>query len=212
MPMNRIWIALLAVLSWTGSRTLAAPPGAAPAQNLCYNGAFDNATNALDGWTYDYQWEGNSHYMANHTRVSALPSYNGRSKVLFMNATAETKVESKPIPFEKGARYQCTLEVAGTTMPHIYFVGYKWNPGVRPGPDPHIGDLRKIYKSEFRNHKVTGSGAGWSRVTFEFPLPNLSSLALDHLKQLRFITVYVCAVDGSAGQVYLDNVEVKKIR
>lgn len=209
----RTLVALLVALSWTGTHASAAPLGAAaPTQNLCYNGTFDNATNALDGWTYDYQWEGNSHYMANHTRVSAQAGQNGRSKVMFINGGVETKVESKPIPFEAGARYQCALDITGTAMPHIYFAGYKWKPGVRPHADPHVGDLRKIYKSEFRNHKVTGGGGGWQRVSFEFPLPNLSDLAKQHLKDVRFITVYVCVVDGSGGQVYLDNVEVKKIR
>jgi hypothetical protein len=97
-------------------------------------------------------------------------------------------------------------------MPHIYFAGLKWKPGVRPYPDPHRGDLRLIYKGQFRNHKISGSGGGWRRVSFEFPLPDLSELAQKHLKEVRFLTVYICVVDGAKGQVYVDNVEVKKIR
>lgn len=201
----------------------ATPAAAAPAtagaakaleagKNLCFNGSFDVETNALAGWTYDYQWEGNSHYMANHTRVSALTSHGGRSGVLFINGTAETKVESRPIKFEPGARYRCSLLLQGNTTPHIYFAGYKWVPGVRPYEDPHVGDLRKIYKSEFRNHQVTGGPGGWKRESFEFPMPDLSELAMKHLKEVRFITVYMVVVDTGKGQAYVDDVEVVRIQ
>jgi hypothetical protein len=175
--------------------------------NLCYNGTLDNPTNSLAGWTSDYRWLGNKNYMANHTRVSVLPGHRGKQNVLFINGNKETKVESKPIPFEKGARYRCTMDLLTTCTPHIYFAGYKWQPGVRPYEDPHLGDLRNIYRS--KRQRVRASS--WKRITFEFPQKNLSKLAMKHLKYVRFFTVYIIVVDGAFGQVYVDNVKVTRI-
>jgi len=181
-------------------------------RNLCHNGTFDAEEGPLDGWMTDYQWEGNSHYMQNHTRVSVLPRHKGKRNVLFINGSSETKVESRPIPFEQGARYRCTLDMQGNTSPHIYFTGYKWNPGVRPNDNPHIGDLRRIYKSQFRNHEIRNIGGGWKRVQFEFPMKDLSKLAMKHLRYVRFITVYIIVLADFPGQIYVDNVEVEQIR
>lgn len=189
--------------------------GGAPAvsrsqQNLCYNGTFDVPDKPLDGWMIDYRWTGNSHYAANHTRVSAVASHKGKRNVMRIKGGAETKVESAAIPFEQGARYQCTLNLMGS-MPHIYFSGYKWKPGIRPHEKPHLGDLRRIYKSQFRNTKVSSGGGGWKKVTFEFPLPNLSDLAKKHLKYVRFCTVYIIVINDASGEIYVDDVVVTKI-
>jgi hypothetical protein len=188
-----------------------APTALRSNENLCYNGTFDVTENPLDGWMTDYSWTGNSHYMANKTRVSAVASYKGRRNVLRIGGGGETKVESRAIPFEEGAKYRCTLEITGA-MPHIYFTGYKWKPGIRPHENPHLGDLRRIYKSQFRNHKVTGSSGGWKKVTFEFPMDNPSKLAKKHLKYMRLFTVYIIMVSGTGGEVHVDNVVVKRIK
>ena len=200
-----VCVALLVVGGVHGARP-------ARAENLCYNGTFDSPEDPLAGWTYDYQWQGNSHYMQNHTRVSVEPTHRGKKNVLRINGSSETKVESKAIPFELGARYRCTLEMIGNTQPHIYFTGYKWQPGIRPYPDPHLGDLRRIYKSTFRGHKVTGSSGGWRRVTFEFPMENLSDLAMKHLRYVRFFTVYIIVIADAPGEIYVDNVQVTRIK
>ncbi len=196
--------------------TLSSAKGKAGAgNNLCYNGSFDSAsTNGpLDGWTIDYRWTGNSFYQQNHNRCKPVDSYGGKSQVLHVNGRAgETKVESRPIPFEQGARYRCTLNLKGTTMPHMYFTGYKWKPGIRPYENPHIGDLRRIYKSQFRNTKVSSAGYGWKKVTFEFPLPNPSKLALKHLKYLRMFTVYIIVINDAKGEIYVDDVVVTRIK
>ena len=113
--------------------------------------------------------------------------------------------------FEKGARYRCTLDLRGS-MPHIYFTGYKWKPGIRPYENPHIGDLRRIYKSQFRNHKVSGGASGWRRVTFEFPMQNPSKLAKKHLDYIRLFTVHIIMVSGTGGEAFVDNVVVTRIR
>ncbi|MEM7391420.1 MAG: hypothetical protein AAF492_03650 [Verrucomicrobiota bacterium] len=96
----------------------------------------------------------------------------------------------------------------------MYFTGYKWKPGVRPHEDPHIGDLRRIYKSNFRGVKTSSAPGGWKRATFEFPLPDdkLSSLAKKHLKYLRYFTVYIIVIADAPGHIYVDNVNVTRIR
>jgi hypothetical protein len=210
MAMERGNAVLIACLGL--SALSAAWAGPLSERNLCYNGTFDAPGNPLDGWMIDYAWTGHSTYKSNASRVSAVAAHKGRRDVLFINGTAETKVESRAIPFEQGARYRCTLEMQGNTTPHIYFTGYKWKPGIRPYENPHLGDLRRIYKSQFRNHKVKSSSGGWKRVTFEFPLQNPSRLAKKHLKYLRFFTVYIIVITDAKGQVYVDNVRVTKIR
>lgn len=191
--------------------------GAFSSSNLCYNGSFSCTNNPLDGWITDYSWSGNSHYMSNHQRVKVLPSHAGKKNVMHLDGQSggytDTKAECQPIPYIKGARYQCSMDLQTTTGPHIYFVGYKWKPGVRPYYDkaPHPGDLRRIYKSEFRGHKVKGGSGGWSRVTLEFPIENPSELAQQSLKEIRFFTVIVIIVADAQGQAYVDDVNIKRI-
>jgi len=181
---------------------------------LCHNGGFDAPENPLDGWMIDYAWTGNSYYVNNKSRVQYLPSYGGRSGVMHLNGRAgETKVESLPIPLEHGARYRCTIEYKSTAAPHIYFAGYKWKPGIRPYHDKpiHLGDLRMIYKSTFRNHKITKKAGGWKSETFEFPMKNASELSLKHLKYVRFFTVYFILTKGAKGEAWIDKVTVTRI-
>lgn len=186
--------------------------------NLCYNGSFDSTNAPLDGWTTDYRWEGNSHYMANQDRIAVLPSYHGKKNVMHLDGQSggytDTKAECQPIPYEKGARYQCSMDLEATADPHIYFVGYKWQPGLRPYNDrpPHLGDLRRIYKSSFRDHKVSGGGGGWRRVTFEFPMETPSELAKQNLSEIRFFTVIVIIVADEQGQAYVDDVKITRIK
>jgi hypothetical protein len=194
------------------------PANAAPAKSggeLCHNGGFDASENPIDGWMIDYAWTGNSHYLDNKSRIAHLPSYGGKRGVMHLNGRGgETKVESLPIPFELGARYRCTIDYKSTAGPHIYFAGYKWKPGIRPYRDKpvHIGDLRKIFKSQFRNHKVSTRSGGWKRETFEFPLKNASELSLKHLRHVRFITVYFMVIEDASGEAWIDNVSVTKIK
>jgi len=178
--------------------------------NLCHNGSLDHPENPLDGWMIDYAWTGNGNYVNNKSKVKALASFEGRKGVMQVGGGGETKVESLPIPMERGARYRCTIDYKSTGGPHIYFAGYKWKPGIRPYSDKqiHIGDLRKIYKSTFRNHAVKTLGNGWKRETFEFPLKNASELSLKHLKYVRFFTVYYIEIGGKG---WIDNVVVTRI-
>ena len=200
-----------------GLMLLAATVVAAPVSKgaeLCHNGGFSDAEDPLNGWMIDYAWSGISHYMGNKANIKFLPRYGGKSGVMHVDGRGgETKVECLPIPFEPGARYRCTIDYKSTAGPHIYFTGYKWKPGIRPYADKpvHLGDLRRIYKSAFRGHKVRSLSGGWKRETFEFPMANASELSLKHLKPVRFVTVDFILVSGGRGEAWIDNVSVKRI-
>ena len=173
--------------------------------NLCYNGSFSNTSDPLDGWTYDYKFLGNKHYMDNMSKVTAMPKFGGRSGVVRIKSTSDagTKIESKPIPFEMGYRYTCRLKLKGGGC-RIYFAGYKWKPGIRPHADPTIGELRTLYKSK----ATGGSGTSWKNVTLDIPGVKSSALSIKHLSPVRFITVYI----WSSGDIYVDDVEVTRVK
>ena len=171
------------------------------AGNLLENGGFDDKENPLAGWTVDYRWTENSNYVDNYRRVSVVPRDGLKRDVLRITAPPESKVESKLIPFEAGARYRCTLDVKGS-FTRIYIAGYRWKPGVRPHGNPHPGELRMVYKSK----AFTDISESWKTVTLDFPMKKLSSAARTHLRQVRFICLYVWTEEGAS----LDNVKLVK--
>lgn len=75
----------------------------------------------------------------------------------------------------------------------LYLCGYRWAPGVPPNDNPTLADLRPIYKSK----ALTGTSPDWTKVTFELPGVKLSDQALEHLKNVRFITIYLWFLKGS---------------
>lgn len=172
------------------------------AENLLENGDFENKDDPLAGWTVDYAWTENSNYIQNYARVSVVPHDGGKVNVLRISAPPESKVESKLIPFDPDAQYRCTLDVKGS-FTRIYFAGYRWKPGVRPHVNPHPGELRMVYKSKAFT-EVTGT---WKTATLEFPMKDLSAQAHKHLKQVRFICLYIWTEEG----VSLDNVKIIQI-
>ena len=119
---------------------------------------------------------------------------------------AGAKMESDPIPLEKGFRYRCKMDVkmdrGGPVK--IYFAGYKWKPGIRPHDNPELGELRMIYKSK----ADTGAGKSMGRMKIELPGVKLSSATRSHLKHVRFITLYVwIRKEGS-----IDDVRITKTK
>ncbi len=162
-------------------------PGAA--QNLIANGAFTHAGDRLKGWTVDYAWTGNEHFVDNKDRVRVVDREAGRSHVLRIDAEGdevETRVESPLLPFDLSTRYRAALYVKGGPY-RIYFSGYQWRPGIRPHAEPTLPELRQVYRSK----NETGRHANWTRVTFEIPGVDPSPLALRHLQRVRFVTVYI---------------------
>ena len=173
------------------------------AENLLENGSFDNEENPYAGWTVDYEWTGNGVYMDNKQRVSILPLDDGRKTVLRITASQESKVESQLVPFEKDTRYRCRLNIKGGGIVRAYIAGYRWKPGVRPHDNPHPGELRMVYKGK----AFTDVNSRWKSATLEFPMRKLSTQARRHLKQVRFICVYVWTEKWAS----IDNVSLTRI-
>lgn len=174
------------------------------AGNLIINGSFDDPKDPLRGWTTDYAWTGNSHYMRNTDRVSVVPQESGRTNVMRLerNMGAGVRVESMLIPFSQGERYRATLRVKGGRY-RIYFAGYRWRPGVRPHANPELREMRQLYRSRAE----TGRSSGWSTVSLEIPGVEASPLSLRHLSQVRFITLYLWFEGGG----FVDDVVVTRI-
>jgi hypothetical protein len=167
-------------------------------ERLVENGTFDHKENPLAGWITDYAWTGNSNYLDNKSRV--VP-FNGTVKFDPKTEAAEgAKMECVPIVFEPGYRYSARLDVQGGPY-RVYFAGYKWEPGIRPHDKPELGELRMIYKSK------VAAGEGRARLDLSLPGVDLSSLAKKHLKEVRFITLYVWFMNDG----YVDNVIVERV-
>ena len=169
------------------------------------NSNFDDGANPPTGWFTDYEWSGNSYYIGNKNAVSVL-TQPGRGSVVQLKPPKPddggAKMETIPFVVEPGFRYKCTLDVKGGPA-RVYFAGYRWAPGVRPNDQPAIQDLRMIYKSKAAN---TPLAADWTSVSLEFPGVELSADALKHLKQVRFMTLYVWFMNTGS----VDNIVVTK--
>ncbi len=187
------------------SLSLASASSPATAQNLLANGTFDDSEGPLKGWITDYEWSGNKHYVGNKERVSVVDSVEGKSTVAsFVPAgDAGAKMESLPIPFGPGFRYKATLDVKGGPY-RIYFAGYKWEPGIRPHEAPELGELRLVYKSKASSGEASAS---WEKVELELPGVELSAQAKAHLKNVRFVTLYIWFMKPG----HIDNVALEKV-
>jgi hypothetical protein len=183
------------------SALLWALPGSA--QSLIPNGSFDDATNPLNGWITDYEWSGNKHYLGNKNHVSVVTE-GARKNVVKMDSPGDqgVKMECVAFPYEPGFRYTCTLDVKGGGY-RIYFAGYRWAPGVRPHDNPELGELRMIYQSKAAN----SSSADWKEEKIELPGVKPTPAAIEHLKQLRYLTVYIWFLKPG----FVDNVKVTKV-
>jgi len=178
------------------------------AENLCVNGSFSNTSEPLDGWTYDYRFLGNKHYMDNYTKVIAMAKGGGRSSVVMIKGEKDgsgsgVKMECKPIPYEHGYRYTCKMQVKDFKG-RIYFCGYKWKPGIRPHTNPVLGELRTLYKSK----AYTKGKKGWQTVELTIPGVKASPLSIKHMKPLRLITLYIWA----QSDMYVDDVVITRVK
>ncbi len=168
---------------------LAAPaaPAVLPLQPIIDNGNFDYPANPLKGWTVDYADSGNSHYLDNKSRVSIVTDGARKNVVQFgYNGVAGVKMECRAFPIEKGFKYTCALDIKGGGY-RIYFAGYQFTPGVRPHENPELAALRMVYQSK----AATGASDQWKRETIELPGVSLSQQAIEHLKKVRYLTVYI---------------------
>ncbi len=193
---------LLLSVSFIAAPLHAAPPSA-PQPPLIENGNFDHATEPLKGWIVDYEFTGNSHYVGNKSHVSIVTD-GARKNVVKMDSPGDqgVKMECRAFPIEPGFRYTCTLDVKGGGY-RVYFAGYRFAPGVRPHENPELGELRMIYQSK----ATTGTAADWKQEKLELPGVKPSPQAIESLKQLRYLTVYIWFVKSG----FVDNVTVTKV-
>ena len=170
--------------------------------NLLFNGSFNHTNHPLEGWNYDYSWDGNKNYASNHKAIKVLKSHKSHQSVCSIGPRYWTKIDSKPIKYEQGKRLICKMDISGGSATRIFFNGWKWKPGVRPNADPKLGELRMSYKSK---PILGGGGGGWKKITFSVPGFNQQSdLAMKSLRYVRWVTVH-CITKGT---LYIDNVTV----
>ena len=186
----------------------------APAEsNLCPNASFDAAKSPLEGWGVNYDWTGNSKQMGNQDNISVLPEFQGRRHVLKVGVPKdyESKVETPLIAYEPGARYTCTFDLyEDVGSVRILFLGYNWRPGVAPSDEPKHQDMRRLYKGDvIETHK----GAAWKTVSVTFPHEEISELAYNHLKKVRYVTLFlfVPGATGFSGNFYISNLKMVKL-
>ena len=200
-----------------GSQTVAADRAPPP---------FDDPREPLRGWQYDYEWTNNAFYRENHKHVSVLPRDGARQGVLKLSGTRDlfwasgqgVQVDSLPIAFEPGASYRLSVAVRSTLGPNcrIYIEGYDWKPGVQPHAAPAFAELRKVYKGAVLrlgpqdSGPFSGATREWQQGTQLFPAPDLSPLARQTLAKVRFIAVHIVAIDGTDGDLLVDDVRLER--
>ncbi len=186
---------------------------AAGQSNYCYNGSFNSSKGPLDGWNLNYDWTENSKQIGNHKLASYLPEFKGRKNVLKMAVPGgyESKVETALIAYQPGDRYKCTFDLYTEKVGlRVLFLGYSLRPGIAPGDEPKLQDLRRVYKGDAGE----GGGASWKPVSVAFPHEQISELAYSHLKKIRYITVLMYVPGGTLpdpGVFYLANVKIEKL-
>lgn len=195
--------------------------------NLLPNGSFENPKDALTGWRHNYVSDNNRWYRDNHRHVSVVPRDGTRKGVLKIAVPTKgladnqgVKVDSMPTPFDVSKRYKLTLH-GRTTGPscRVLIEGYQWRPGVRPCENPTFHDLRKVYRQGAGNmlyfgSKSSGTFSGparsWTPGACAFPGDSLSALASKHLKRVKFLSIHIVAIGGSAGDLFIDDVKLER--
>lgn len=174
--------------------------------NLLPNGSFDQPGQPFSGWYVDYAWTENNFYKDNASYVSFLPAYRGRQGVAKIDLNQKgadygSKIESILLPFEDGTRYRATMKICGGPY-RIYFSGYRWTPGIRPHDQPTLQEMRQVYRSVAVHEKLGHSD--WKEISLEIPGIDASDLSMRHLKQVRYVTLYIWALRTT----YVDDVRI----
>ncbi|MEA3212663.1 MAG: hypothetical protein QOE70_5720 [Chthoniobacter sp.] len=173
------------------------------AQAILENGNFDNPSEPLKGWVTDYEFTKNSYYVGNKQHVSIVTEGARKNVVKFdSNGDAGVKMECRAFAIEPGFKYVCNLDIKGAGY-RIYFAGYQWAPGVHPHDNPELGELRMVYQSK----ATTGASDAWKQEKLELPGIALSQAAIEHLKKVRYLTVYI----WMAKPGFVDNVTLTKV-
>jgi len=174
-------------------------------QNLLENGSFEHPQGPLHGWLVDYAWTRNRNYLDNASWISVIPQESGRRNVAQLRSPGDAgvKMESVLIPYQPGEQYRATLMVKGGPY-RIYFSGYQWSPGIRPHTNPTHQEMRAAYRSKAE----AGRASGWERVALDIPGVDATPLSLQHVRRVRFITLYMWFMEDG----YVDDVTVVRTR
>lgn len=183
-------------------------------KNLIENGSFDDPENPFKGWTIDWEWDGTTPHKGIPGGVSLIATDGAKKTVMRVsnnNGSIKEPVICSPlVPFEYGKQYKVTIDAKsdGEAPVWLFVRGYKWAPGVKPYDNPHVGDLRLIFKSE----PITASKA-WKTISMTFPkidYSKQSELSLSHMKPIRFIAFYLVIAGGfGPGTAYIDNLKIE---
>jgi hypothetical protein len=199
---------------------------AGASENLVFNGDFGDPGNPLLGWKHEYTAAGEGWYKDNAELVSVLPHQDGRKGVLRLFVKTQwladnpgVKVDSKPIPFDPLGRYRFSLR-ARTTGPNarVLVEGYTWEPGIKPHADPSLDELRKVYKFETllfdpdRSAAFSHPSRAWQKASMEFPGKIRSELMKSKWEEIRFIVVHVVGIGGAPGDLFVDDVEITRLK
>lgn len=199
-------------------------------ENLVENGDFENPEDPFKNWCIDLDWMGNKNNMNNKANVSLVELDGVKKNVMAMkHGNREPSFYSPVVKFEYGKKYRFTFDCRsnnGSGMFRIYVKGLKWKSGVKPYPNPHIGDTQTIYRGNAMNctggpqksgsNTTSATSKTWKTVVAEFPLNDyndLSDLAKSHMKPVRMLSLFcVMVTDASADTVlYIDNLKVEEI-
>jgi hypothetical protein len=223
---QRSLVMMAAVMAAAGGSASGFP--STMASNLLSNGSFGDTTPSLAGWRADFTADGNKWYMGNHKLVSIVDRDHGKRHVLrihvattFLADNPGVKVDSMPIPYERGARYRLTMS-GRTTGPNarVLIEGYQWRPGVKPHPHPEFHSLRKVYRQGagrmlYFKDETQGAFSGpartWKVGQCVFPGDDLSSQAKAHLRRVRFLAIHIVGIGGGVGELFIDDVRLEKI-
>lgn len=205
-------------------------PGLALAgSNLVVNGSFDHPGDPLYGWKYRYDPEEDKNvgwYTNNHERVCVVPENDGRKQVLSLWGDTAilwapgqgTKVDSAPIPFKAEGRFRFSAWVRSTgPYCRMMLEGYRWVPGIKPHPNPKMNELRRCYRFTplYANEQQGGSrvpvGPHWRKMEMTLPPANPGKLQQEKLKEIEFVMVHIVAIDGTEGNLYVDDVRLEKL-
>lgn len=208
---------------WVGAASSARAAG----ENLIVNGSFDDD---LTGWFHVYNWQGQSFYSENHSRVSVLPRLSSRRGVLQLAVEPQgiadnqgVKVDSFAVPFDFDYTYHLKLRARGEGPGLIVRIeGYGWLPGVKPNEQPTLRDLRRCYRTQpmvFSKSAVAQGPAtltsSWRKGELVYPnkpADEMRKLQKRSYRKTRFVVVHIVGIAGSAGKVHVDDVQLTRKR
>lgn len=193
--------------------------------NLVPNGDFSHPDDPLHGWKTVYRGEADRNYFNNHRNIAVVEKPDRGNVVrmrgdhmLISQSSIGIKMESPPVPFDPEATYRFTID-ARSEGPNarIYLQGFRWRPRVERHDNPTLADLARNYRfgpinfQGEREERFSNPPSTWGTATQLISSEGLSNLARRHYDQIDFLVVYVMAVGGGGGTLYVDRVHIEKV-